>query len=84
MDKKDVTLTKQVRSYFGKHGLDLRTADVRVTYGVCHVTGKIEKIPKEDVKSVKDRTQFVTSLIRQISGIKEVVLNCDYQEDVFR
>ena len=83
MDRKDVTLTKLARSYFGKHGLDLRMADVRVSYGVCYVNGKIERLPKEKVASVKERTEFVAGLIRQISGMKDVILHCEYQETAF-
>lgn len=80
MDKTDLRLQKQVRSFFLKNDLDLSCADVRVSYGTCIVTGKIGRIPRSKVDSVEKRTEFVAGILYQINGIKEVVLQCHYQE----
>jgi len=84
MNANDVTLTKKARSYFGKHSLDASNADVRVLYGTCFITGKISRLPKTKVENVEKQTDFVAGLIRQIPGIREVVLHCSFQEEYFK
>ena len=80
----DIKLTKLARSYFGKHDLDLSYADLRVSYGTCIITGKICKIPRADVKSVQNRAEFIAGIIMKIPGIKEVVLQCSFEEEYFK
>jgi len=80
----DAKLSKLARSYFGKHGLDIANADVRVHYGLCMVTGKIRRLPKVSLESVEERAKFVAGIIVKISGIKDVVLQCNYEEDYFK
>lgn len=84
MNSVDVRLNKQARSYFGKHDLDISHADVRVTYGTCIISGKISRLPKTKVESVEDRTLYVAGIINRMPGIREVVLQCTYQEEFFK
>ena len=80
MDHKDIKLQKLARSYFGKHDLDISMADVRITYGVCTISGKIRRIPRAKVDSVEKRTEYVAGLLKTLPGIKEVVLQCAYED----
>jgi len=81
MENNDVKLTKQARSMFGKHDIDITMADVRVTYGVCTVAGKLQKLPKTKVEKIETRVQQIASYIKQLPGIREVVLFCEYKEE---
>jgi hypothetical protein len=82
MENNDVKLTKQTRNMFGKHDIDISMADVRVSYGVCTVSGKLQKLPKTKVEKVEVRVQQIASYIRQLPGIREVVLHCEYKEEI--
>jgi hypothetical protein len=84
MDVNDVRGTKAARSIFGKHGIDLRLADVRVTHGVCFVRGCLCALPKCNVKSVEETANLVCKVIRQQATIKECVLECTFKEEFFR
>lgn len=84
-DINDVRLQKQARIHFMKHNLDLTMADVRVTYGVCFVTGRMRKMPKSDVKNVEQETLKVCDILKKVSGMKEVILqNCTFDEEQFK
>jgi hypothetical protein len=79
----DVRATKGARAKFGKFGLDLLMADVRVTHGVCFVRGSIQALPKVNLKSVEQTTIDCAKSIKQLPEVKEVVLECSYKEPYF-
>ena len=84
MDIKDIRLTKQARNMFGRHDIDISMADVRVTHGTCFINGKLQRLPKTKVDSVEQRVAQIAEYIRKISGIRDVVLQCEYQEEYFK
>ncbi|MBS1718035.1 MAG: hypothetical protein JSS72_09930 [Armatimonadetes bacterium] len=79
----DVRGTKAARSAFGKHGIDLTMADVRVQHGVCFVRGQLKALPKWRMPSVEHEAERTASLLKRTPEIKEVVLECTYREDHF-
>lgn len=83
MDINDVRATKGARATFGKFGLDLMMADVRVTHGVCFVRGRIRPLPKRNIPFVEGATNECAKAIKRIPEVKEVVLECTYQEPHF-
>lgn len=84
MDINDVRGTKFARSAFGKRGIDLTMADVRVQHGVCFVRGMLKAAPKWDIPSVEKEAHLVAGIIKRQATIKECVMECTYQEKFFK
>ncbi len=84
MDVNDLRATKFARSAFGKRGIDISMADVRVLHGVCFVRGKLKVLPKWDIKSIENEAAFIAGIIKRQPDVKECVLECTYQESYFK
>lgn len=78
-DPADVAGSKLVRKEFGKSGLDITYADLRVTHGVAYIRGNVsinKSTPVTDPKLEMDR---VVRILRQRPGIKDVVVDVRYR-----
>ena len=80
MDINDVRATKGARNSFGKRGIDLQMADVRVQHGVCFVRGMLKALPKWNIESIEKEAMVVANMIKRMPEVKEVVLECSYRE----
>lgn len=80
MDINDVRATKSARNAFGKKGIDLMMADVRVQHGVCFVRGQLKALPKWNIESVEKEAMQVANMIKRLPEVKECVLECTYRE----
>ena len=84
MDISDLRGTKLARTAFGKRGIDISLADVRVQHGVCFVRGALKALPKWDIHSIEARAREIANILRRSAEIKEVILECSFKEDYFR
>lgn len=78
-DPKDVAGTKFARSYFGRRGVDLTLADVRVMHGVCYLRGTVSAVKGSGVHDVKSECEQCARLLKQRPEIRDVVLDCTYR-----
>ena len=76
----DVGASKAARRMFGKRGIDVSGADVRVHHGVCAVRGVVGLIKGVEVSGdIKEVTQQVCNLLRRRPDIREVTLDVIYK-----
>lgn len=78
-DRGDVTGTKIARSMFGRRGIDVSRAEVRVMHGVCYIRGPVSAIKGSGVEDVRGECEQVARLLRQKPEIRDVVLDCVYR-----
>ena len=83
MDVNDVRGTKSARSAFGKRGIDISMADVRVQHGVCFVRGTLKALPKWEIPNIEKEANQIATLLKRGAEIREVVLECTYKENYF-
>lgn len=78
-DPHDVSTTKMVRRDFGRSGLDITYADIRVLHGVVYIRGTVSVNKSTDVEDPKAEMERVARLLRQRAGIKDVVVDVRYR-----
>lgn len=74
-DPADVEASKAARRTFGKRGIDITQADIRVMHGVCHVRGVLSRIPGKDIDDLRAATEQVATLLRKRGDIREVAVD---------
>lgn len=79
-DPNDVSGTKMARSLFGRRGIDVSRADLRVMHGVCYLRGTISAIRGFGVEDLKGETANVARLLRQKPEIRDVVIDVTYRQ----
>jgi len=75
----DVQSSKACRRLFGKRGIDVRGAEVRVMHGVCHVRGVIAPIPGQGVENLRETVLSVCGFIKRLPGVRDVSLEVIYK-----
>lgn len=78
-DPKDVAANKFVRSIFGRRGIDVTRADLRVMHGVCYIRGAVAAIPGSGITDLKLEVQNIAKLLTQKPDIKDVVIDCHFR-----
>ncbi len=79
-DPKDVAGTKAARSFFGRRGIDLTLADIRVMHGVCYLRGTVSAVRGPGAPAdVKTECEQCARLLKQRPEIRDVVLDCTYR-----
>ncbi len=78
-DPNDVAGTKMARSMFGRRGIDVTLADLRVMHGVLYVRGSVSAVKGSGVENVKTETENLARILRQRAEIRDVVLDCVYR-----
>ncbi|MEQ1822630.1 MAG: hypothetical protein ABL949_08975 [Fimbriimonadaceae bacterium] len=78
-DPKDVAANKIVRQMFGRRGIDVTRADLRVMHGVCYIRGAVAAIPGSGITDLKLEVQNIARLLTQKGGIKDVVVDCQFR-----
>lgn len=90
MDKLDKKLqdrdnSKIIRTMFVKAGLDISMADIRVSFGICFITGKIKRYPKAEIDSVESTALKMREIImKRFPSIKDALYQCTFQEEYFK
>jgi hypothetical protein len=79
-DPNDVRGTKAARSVFGRKGVDVSMADVRVLHGVLHVRGVVRPIKGNGITDIKKQVEDTVKVLKNKAEIKEVVLDLAYRE----
>lgn len=78
-DPADVAASKLVRKEFGKSGLDITYADLRVTHGIAYIRGNISINKSTPVTDMRIEMERVVRILRQRQGIKDVVVDVRYK-----
>lgn len=78
-DPKDVASNKLVRSLFGRRGIDVTRADLRVMHGVLYIRGAVSAIPGSGIVDLKLEVQNIARLLTQKPDIKDVVIDCMFR-----
>lgn len=79
-DPADVAASKLVRKEFGKSGLDITYADLRVMHGICYIRGTVAINKGVDgVDDPKAEMERIARILRQRPGIKDVVVDVRYK-----
>jgi hypothetical protein len=74
----DVGASKAARRMFGKKGVDVSQADVRVAHGVCTIRGVISLLKGHD-GDVKTNTLEVANILKRRADVKDVVVDVTYR-----
>lgn len=78
-DPRDVEATKIARREFVKRRIDLTLADLRVTHGVAYIRGTVQAERGAGVEDIRTETERIARLLRQLPGIRDVVVDCMYR-----
>jgi hypothetical protein len=78
-DPSDVAANKLVRKEFGRSGLDITYADIRVMHGTCYIRGSISLSKAGEAVEPKAEMERIVRIIRQRPGIKDVVVDVRYK-----
>jgi len=75
----DVRGTKYARSEFGRRGVDLTQADLRVMHGICYVRGSVRALRSSNITDLRAEMEKIAKVLRTKQEIKDVVLDCIYR-----
>lgn len=64
---------------FGKRGVDVTAADIRVMHGVCHIRGVVALIPGHDVTDLRTTVQEIANLIKRMPEVRDVSIDVAYR-----
>lgn len=78
-DKTDIDATKRARREFTKHHIDITRADLRVLHGVLYLRGVVQSEGGASYEDVKVETERIGRIIRQLQGIRDVVIDVQYR-----
>lgn len=78
-DKSDIDATKRARREFTKHAIDISRADLRVMHGVMHLRGLVLGSKGAAYEDVKVETERIGRILRQVPGIRDVVIDVQYR-----
>lgn len=72
----DKHANKLARSIFNKRGLDISSADVRISHGVVYIRGTVKFIPGRVPPDKKSAMGQVIRALRQQPEIRDVIDEC--------
>lgn len=75
----DVRGTKHARSEFGRRGIDLTQADLRVMHGVCYVRGSVRALRSANIPDLKAEMEKIAKILKTKQEIKDVIMDCIYR-----
>lgn len=78
-DPKDIEATRNARREFVKHRIDLTLADLRVMHGVVYLRGTVQAEKGASYTNVREETERIGRILRQLQGVRDVVLDCQYR-----
>lgn len=78
-DPKDIEASKYARREFIKHRIDISMCDLRVTHGVVYLRGVVQSERGAPYEDVREETLRIGRLLRQMQGIRDVVIECQYR-----
>jgi hypothetical protein len=74
----DVRGLRFAHSVFGRRGVDVTRADVRMMHGVLHVRGTLCKAPGAIIPDLKSEVEHIAKLIKSKPEVREVCLDVSY------
>ena len=72
----DVRAIKAARNAFGKWGIDVTHADIRLHHGIVQVRGLLKPLKGFAITDLRAQTENVSKALRGSNGIKDVVIDC--------
>jgi len=75
----DMEATKAARRMFGKRGVDVSLADIRVMHGVCHVRGVLSALKGKEVEDLRAAVEQVATFLKKRPDIREVAVDAVYR-----
>jgi hypothetical protein len=77
-NEEDVRGVKHARATFGKHGVDVSRADVRITKGTLTVRGMVSFVRGSAATNMKAELEIIAKNLRSNPAIKNVVYEVSY------
>ncbi len=78
-DQNDVRGNKAARSEFSRRGVDLTLADIRVTHGVVHVRGTLQRMSTAHFADLKTECLLICQRLRQKPEIRDVQMEATFR-----
>ncbi|MBX3119501.1 MAG: hypothetical protein KF784_10570 [Fimbriimonadaceae bacterium] len=78
-DLKDMETAKYARREFVKHRIDITLCDLLVRHGVVYLRGVVQAERTAPYEDVREETLRIARLLRQIQGVRDVVVECQYK-----
>jgi hypothetical protein len=75
----DREASKVARRFFGKRGIDVANADVRVSHGVCFVRGVVGVMPGSECEDLHAALEQTANLLRKRPEIRDVSIDVAYR-----
>ena len=69
----DVEATKIARSQISRRSIDTSYLTIRVTHGVCYLTGVIKTLRAHPEVELQKEMEIISTILRGKPGIREVV-----------